>query len=46
LSRPADGFVREFVGLDRWMRRLELLSASGVPEVERALARLREGVRS
>ena len=46
LTTPADGFVREFVGLDRWMRRLELLSASGVPEVERALARLRESVRS
>jgi osmoprotectant transport system ATP-binding protein len=45
LSTPADAFVREFVGLDRWMRRLELLSASGVPEVERALARLRESVR-
>ena len=45
LTTPADGFVREFVGLDRWMRRLELLSAAGVPEVERALARLRESVR-
>ncbi|MBI2774136.1 MAG: ATP-binding cassette domain-containing protein [Chloroflexi bacterium] len=30
LARPADAFVREFVGLDRWRKRLDVLAAAGL----------------
>ncbi len=30
LSRPANDFVRDFIGVDRWLRRIERLRASGI----------------
>ncbi len=45
IERPADDFVREFVGIDRWIRRLELLAGSGVATADAILARLRPGSR-
>ena len=45
IERPADDFVREFVGVDRWIRRLELLAGSGVATADAILARLRPGSR-
>jgi len=41
LTRPADDFVREFVGVERWLRRFAMLAEAGV-SVEDALRRIRE----
>jgi len=41
LARPANDFVREFVGVERWLKRFEVLAGAGVLAVEDVLARIR-----
>jgi osmoprotectant transport system ATP-binding protein len=41
LAHPADDFVREFVGTERWIERLDLLADAGVLPAEAILERLR-----
>ncbi len=41
LARPADDFVRGFVGIERWLRRVDILAEAGVLPVDAILARVR-----
>lgn len=42
LAHPANDFVRQFVGIERWIKRLGALADAGALPVEAILARVRE----